>query len=179
MVGAIEGKHGEGVIFMLDCEKYNPGEEATKLYLQQNGYTVIDTSKDPEQRELYDFIAIKGQEQTTFEAKYDTYLHYSGQIVYETNHRFLKSAKGWEHTAGWGYKTKANYLSYYDPIGEVLYILDMTELKDSVWNTNLPQKSTRKDGYKQTFFYLIDLKDYQEQGNQVKKVSIKLPKQTL
>ena len=161
---------------MLDCEKYNPGEEATKIYLEQNGYTVIDTTKDPEQRELYDFIAIKGQEQTTFEAKYDTYLHYTGQIVFETNHKFLNNIRGWEYSCGWGYKTKANFLSYYDPIGSCLYILDMTELKDYVWSNTLPQKSTTRDKYKQTFFLLVDLKDYQEQGNDLKKVFIELPK---
>lgn len=161
---------------MLDCEKYNPGEEATRIYLQQNGYTVIDTTKDPEQRELYDFIANKGQEQQTFEAKYDNYLHYSGQIVFETSHRWMNTKRGWEYSCGWGYKTKANYLSYYDPIGSVIYILDMLELKDYVWNHSLPQKSTNRDGYKQTFFLLVDLKQYQAEGNKVEKAYIKLPK---
>lgn len=31
---------------MLDCEKFNPGEEMTKKYLKSIGRTVIDVSKN-------------------------------------------------------------------------------------------------------------------------------------
>lgn len=73
---------------VLDCEKYNPGEEATKKYLKGCGFSVIDTSKDPEQRDFYDFIGYTDELSYTFEAKYDNYFPTTRSIVFEDLHIF-------------------------------------------------------------------------------------------
>ena len=64
---------------MLDC-----GEEALKKYLTGCGFEIVDTTKDQQKRELYDFEAYKdGMFIGSFEAKYSNYL-YTGSIPFET-----------------------------------------------------------------------------------------------
>lgn len=46
---------------MLDCEKYNPGEELVKKYLAATGRTVIDVSKNSDYwTQGIDLITIRG-----------------------------------------------------------------------------------------------------------------------
>lgn len=78
---------------VLDCEKYNPGEEATKKYLNCCGFSVIDTSKDPERQDFYDFIGYTDELYYTFEAKYDNYFPTSRSIVFEDIH-IMKDKNG-------------------------------------------------------------------------------------
>lgn len=46
---------------MRDCDKYNPGEEMVKKYLQSTGRTVIDVSKNGDYwSQGIDLLAMRG-----------------------------------------------------------------------------------------------------------------------
>lgn len=158
---------------MLDCEKdFNPGEKATHQYLIENGYSVIDTRKDPDLRDKYDYVGYKGNEKITFEAKYDNYIHRSGQMVYELYHLKQREDGDIEYKTGWSEKTEADYLCYYDIVNSLLYIMKMDQIKKFVRYKYLPCKSTNKDKYKTTYFKLITIKEFEQIGFDVERYYI-------
>lgn len=158
---------------MLDCEKqFNPGEKATHQYLTENGYTIIDTRKDPILRYKYDYVGCKGDIQIKFEAKYDNYIHRSGQMVYELYHLKNHYDGSVEYITGWSEKTEADYICYYDIVNSVLYVLKMEELRKYVKCKWLPCKMTNKDGYKTTYFKLITINDFEKDGHNVERYYI-------
>lgn len=158
---------------MLDCEKYNCGEEALKKYLTGCGFEIVDTTKDPQKRELYDFEAYKdGMFIGSFEAKYSNYL-YRGEVPFETIQ--IRHTKGGEvEKEGWGSKCQADYITFYDPKTGDLYRLKFRELKRYAQTKELPTKKTNKDGYKTTYFRVISLRDYKQDGNEVKVINVGL-----
>lgn len=156
---------------MLDCEKYNCGEEALKKYLKGCGFEIVDTTKDPHKRELYDFEAYKDDMFIgSFEAKYSNYL-YTGSIPFETI-QIRHTKNGDIEQDGWGNKCKADYITFYDPKTGYLYRLKFRELKRYAQTKDLQTKQTCKDGYKTTYFRIIPLKDYEQDGNEVKVIPI-------
>lgn len=146
---------------MLDCEKPNIGEKATRLFLQKCGYTVLDVSKNPfYQEQGYDFLARNQEKEYRIESKYDTYLHRTGCIFFETSEVIIRTN---EMKPGWGEYSKADYLFYLEPYSLTLYIFDMREVQEYVKHHDLPQRTTNKDGYKETYGRLVSIKDYEKE----------------
>lgn len=119
-----------------------------------------------------DYIGIRDGKQIAFEAKYDTRIHKSGQMVYELYHIRSNNNGEFEYINGWSVETEADYLCYYDIVDSVLYILKMDQLKKYVKCRYLPCKTTNKDKYKTTFFKLISLHDYEQFGYDIERYQV-------
>ena len=110
---------------MLDCEKPNKGEQLVKLFLEKEGYFVIDVSKDLHYwSQDIDFIAIKGDNAIKVEVKYDSWIH-------RTNNLFIElMADVDSNKCGWIDYCKADYLFYVDAVDNNCYIITLDDVKD-------------------------------------------------
>lgn len=132
------------------------GELLFKEIMESRGYEVKDVSGDSNYwyRDI-DFIVkspITGQIKT-FEVKFDTRLHTTGNLYLERTSTFTKEAgiKG----LGWFEWCEADYLAYGDAVSGQFYMIPMAELREAA--DNLPYREARC-GYDSTG-QLVNLKD--------------------
>lgn len=110
---------------MLDCEKPNRGEQLVKEYLEQEGYCVVDVSKDQHYwSQDIDFIAIKGTETIKIEVKYDSWIHVTRNLFIELLTDIDRNKCGWIDYC------KADYLYYVDAIDTTCYVIALDDVRD-------------------------------------------------
>ena len=118
------------------------GERLFKEIMESRGYEVQDVSGNPEYwyRDI-DFILTSptSGETKTFEVKWDTKIHTTGNLYLERTSAFTKEPgiKG----LGWFEWCEADYLVYGDAISGQFYIIPMEELREAA--DNLPYRSAR------------------------------------
>ncbi len=130
---------------MLDCEKPNKGEQLVKLFLEKEGYFVIDVSKDQHYwSQDIDFIAIKGDNTIKVEVKYDSWIH-------KTNNLFIELMSDVDRNkSGWIDYCKADYLFYVDAVDNTCYVISLDDVR--VYLKHYPYKvkeciDRNKSGY--------------------------------
>lgn len=131
---------------MLDCEKPNKGEQLVKEHLEQEGYCVVDVSKDQHYwSQDIDFIAIKGTETIKIEVKYDSWIHATRNLFIE----LLTDVE--RNKCGWIDYCKADYLYYVDAIDSTCYVIALDDVRDYLRNypykiKNHQEKNKRSQG---------------------------------
>lgn len=131
------------------------GENLFKQIMESRKYKVVDVSDSPEYWEQdIDFIitspttgAIK-----TFEIKYDSRIHSTGNLYLELNNVHSKGGIGWFNFC------QADYLAYGDAANKVFYIVPLLELKERVKQLPYRQAACGEDSIGQ----LISLADIQD-----------------
>lgn len=152
---------------MLDCEKYNPGEEMVKQYLQDTGRTVIDVSKHHDYwSQGIDFIALKGQKIERIEVKY----------CYNINryHSFFIEllANKEKHKPGWIDYTKSDYIFYVDAISKDCHILHPQEIRDYLATHDYSTRECHKDKYKTSVGAIVPVEAFGKEYY-IKTISLK------
>lgn len=135
---------------MLDCNKPNIGEQIVKDYLESLGYTVNDVSKDPQywSRDI-DIIAIRGNEETKIEVKFDRRIH-------ETHNLYIEIFSDVDNNkGGWFDSCEADELYYIDAVEGTCYIIPLEDLKDYI-NTHNCIVGECDDKYKRSRGILVN-----------------------
>ena len=152
---------------MLDCQKFNPGEELVKKYLEATGRTVIDVSKDNQYwLQDTDFIAIKGNRTEKIEVKYDYNMNRYQSMFVELKANMEKNVPGWIDT------TKADFIFYVDAISKDCYIMSPEHLRAYSAANEYSVRYCDRDKYKTSMGAIVPLKQFAEQYT-VKKISLK------
>lgn len=135
------------------------GERLFKETMEARGYEVIDVSGNPEYwYKDIDFIITSptSGDTKTFEVKWDTRIHSTGNLYLERTSTFTKEEgiKG----LGWFEWCQADYLAYGDAVSGQFYMIPMNKLR---WYAdNLPYRSA-SCGYDSTG-QLVALKDIED-----------------
>ena len=146
------------MISLLDCEKYNLGEAAVKPYLEDQGYTVVDVSKDSAYWvQDVDFIAIKGNDAAKIEVKYDNYINHFQSFFVEL------LADEQHNRAGWLDTTKADLIYYVDAKSLDCFIMRPDDLREYVAGNDYKVKRCYKDGYKVSVGAIVPIADFAQQ----------------
>ena len=131
------------------------GEQLFKQIMESRKYTIKDVSNDPDfwYRDI-DFIAESpfSGDIKTFEVKWDTKIHQTGNLYLERSN--IRSKGG----AGWFDFCEADYLAYGDAVNKLFYVIPMKELRERA--DQLPYRSA-SCGYDSTG-QLVSLKDIED-----------------
>lgn len=105
------------------------GEAIVAAWLQKRGNKVKDVSDDKEyqKRDIDLVITNKDGVELTMEVKTDYKLHKSGNLFFESTYH-----KDWGDTNGWYDYCEADYVVFYDVIGNKLYIYDFSNGREYV-----------------------------------------------
>lgn len=149
---------------MLDCEKFNPGEEMTKKYLKSIGRTVIDVSKNQDYwLQDIDLIAINGQITERIEVKYDRNINHYHSFFVELQSNIERNQPGWIDT------TKADFIFYIDAVSCDCYIIRPQDLRDYISKNDYQVRYCRKDGYKTSSGAIVPVEAFASQYTMTKK----------
>ena len=136
----------------------NLGKQGEKLFrqiMQNRGYKVVDVSDNPEywERDI-DFIITSPTTgiTKTFEVKFDSRIHVTGNLFLEQSNTNSKGGLGWFNFC------KADYLAYGDAASRKFYIIPLLELKERVKQLLYRQAFCGQDSIGQ-LVALDDIKD--------------------
>lgn len=132
--------------------KGKQGERLFQQIMESRNYTVQDVSGDPDYwYKDIDFIVTSPTSNLTktFEVKYDSRIHSTGNLYLELTNIHSRGGKGWFEFC------EADYLVYGDAINNIFYVIPVQELREKV--KMLPARSARC-GYDSTGL-LVSLKD--------------------
>ena len=132
----IRAKEGER-IGIDSVEKILAPEPEPKFKIK-SPYKIVDVSEDDKYQKndidilMYKFSLCKREYIyiTSFEIKTDFIIHKTNNIFAETQ----TQRDNGHNTTGWLYKSKADFLLYYDPYKNVFYQTDLNVLKEYVAN---------------------------------------------
>lgn len=115
--------------FKQQLDKGKCGESVVAAFFYNRGNQVKDVSNDTEyQKKDIDFIITnKDGVEMTVEVKTDYKLNASGNLFFESTYY-----KEWGESPGWYDYCMADYIAFYDVIGNRLYIYDFRNGKDYV-----------------------------------------------
>lgn len=115
--------------FTQQLEIGKSGEAVVADFLKNRGNIVKDVSDDKlYQKKDIDFIITNPEgEEITFEVKTDYKLHKSGNLFFESTYY-----KDWGDALGWYDYCEADYIAFYDVIGNKLYIYNFKAGKQFV-----------------------------------------------
>lgn len=131
------------------------GENLFKQIMESRKYQVVDVSDSPEYWEQdIDFIITSPTTGATktFEIKYDSRIHSTGNLYLELNNVHSKGGIGWFNFC------QADYLAYGDAANKVFYIVPLLELKERVKQLPYRQATCGDDSIGQ----LVALSDIQD-----------------
>ena len=149
---------------MLDCEKFNPGEEMAKKYLKSIGRTVIDVSKNQDYwLQDIDLIAINGQITERIEVKYDRNINHYHSFFVELQANIERNQPGWIDT------TKADFIFYIDAVSCDCYIIRPQDLRDYISKNDYQVRFCSKDGYKTSSGAIVPVEAFAAQYTMTKK----------
>ena len=144
----------------LDCNKPNKGEQLIKNYLEHQGYNVIDVSKCQEYwTQDIDFIAIKGQDTTKIEVKYDG-------VIHRTRNLFIELLSDVDNNkSGWIDFCKADYLYYIDAVNNICYVIALDDVRHYLKTNRYSVKECRDYNdkgleYKRSQGALVNIDDF-------------------
>ena len=132
--------------------KGKQGERLFQQIMESRNYAVQDVSGDPDYwYKDIDFIVTSPTSNLTktFEVKYDSRIHSTGNLYLELTNIHSRGGKGWFEFC------EADYLVYGDAINNIFYVIPVQELREKV--KMLPARSARC-GYDSTGL-LVSLKD--------------------
>ena len=117
----------------------NIGELRAYNYLQDNGWTVQDVTRD----EAYfdkdiDLVAYKGSERLTVEVKWDSRIATTGNMFIETVTDIDKSKSGWFLFC------QADFIYYGDSVNQLFYVFKTDDLRQFV-STHLMEERKAPD----------------------------------
>ena len=111
------------------------GEAIFKQRMSGHGYKITDVSDNPAYWEKdIDFIITSPHTglEKTFEVKYDTKIHQSGNLYLELKNIHSKNCRGWFDFC------QADYLAYGDATNDTFYVIPLLLLKERV--NQLPRR---------------------------------------
>ena len=132
--------------------KGKQGERLFQQIMESRNYAVQDVSGDPDYwYKDIDFIVTSPTSNLTktFEVKYDSKIHSTGNLYLELTNIHSRGGKGWFEFC------EADYLVYGDAINNIFYVIPVQELREKV--KMLPSRTARC-GYDSTGL-LVSLKD--------------------
>lgn len=103
------------------------GEQAFAWRMREAGYTIQDVSNNPDYwTKDIDFIATSPTTGATrsFEVKWDTRIHQTGNLYLELSNVHSKEGRGWFKFC------EADFLAYGDATSKVFYIIPMEKLRE-------------------------------------------------
>ena len=136
----------------------NNGKQGERLFqgiMTERGYIVNDVSKTPEywEQDIDFFITSPTTGLTkSFEVKWDSRIHQTGNLYLELENINSKGGKGWFEFC------KADYLAYGDAVAGRFYIIPLLELKKKVYSKNFRSARCGND----SIGLLVSLLDIQD-----------------
>ena len=118
------------------------GEQLFAQTMENRGYTVIDVSDNPDywDKDIDFIITSHATGQTkTFEVKFDTKIHKTGNLYLETFNIHSQNCRGW-----WKF-CKADYVAYGDAANQIFYVFPLLDLRARVVQLELRQVSCGSD----------------------------------
>lgn len=101
------------------------GEQAAREWLETKGWKCYDVSNiDTTWKHDIDIIAVKNEEARIIEIKYDSRIHYTGNMFIELITDKENNKPGWIET------TASNYIMYGDSDNNVFYCMRTTDLRN-------------------------------------------------
>lgn len=153
-------------IFTKQLRKGKIGEEVIEELMKKRGHKVISVANDERFfQDDIDFII----DDYKCELKTDYKISKTGNLFLEAEMYYFSDGR---REKGYFYKTKADYLFYFDINNQTLLIYKMSDLKKYVHDSkNYCKMCEVDDGYKIITGYVIPYNNIQHQEIQIKEVS--------